>query len=444
MVFEAVTDNYTLRHESVVGVGGGMGKHLIWLLLVAVSSLVGCHDEEITFEVTMSGTQEVPPVKTEAMASGEVTLLIEKSHDDGFVNVTINEVSAGDQPNKRGDEDSTYKDDDDDDGAGDEERFLLSANIDVSEVEGVLAAHIHQGAIGENGPVAFEFVDNGDGTMSVEEVEITAEQADMLQNDEWYINVHTEQTPSGEVRGQIVGGDTEILAFVLSGRQEVPAVDTEATGNGYATVNTGTNAVNLKVVTTGVEDAVAAHIHEGEVGENGGVVVFLEQSADDPSVWQTPDGATLEVDVIEQLLDGGHYVNVHTPDVPSGELRGQIFPSTVTLFAFGLDGQQEVPPVETDSSGDGYVWFDSQTNLLSVLIYTTDLDDAVAAHVHEGEAGTNGGVIVELEPDGVSTWRSPGEVEIDEATAEKLLAAGHYLNVHTPDVPSGEVRGQIE
>ncbi|MBY5944377.1 CHRD domain-containing protein [Photobacterium rosenbergii] len=421
-----------------------MSRHLIWLLLLVVTSLVGCHDEEMTFEVTLSGAQEVPPVKTEAVASGTVTLLIEKSHDDDFVNVTINEVSAGDQLNKSEDEDTPYKDDDGDDGTDEEERFLLSANIDVSGVENVVAAHIHQGTIGENGPVAFAFIDNGDGTMSVEEIEITAEQADMLQNDEWYINVHTQQTPSGEVRGQIVGGDTEILAFVLSGRQEVPAVESDATGNGYVTVNTETNAVNLKVVTTGVEDAVAAHIHEGEVGENGGVVVFLEQSTDDPNLWQTPDGATLEDDVIDQLLEGGHYVNVHTPDVPSGELRGQILPATVTMFAFELDGEQEVPPVETDGSGDGYVWFDSQTNLLSVLIYTTDLDDAVAAHVHEGETGTNGGVIVELEQDGASTWRSPGEVEIDDETVEKLLSAGHYLNVHTPDVPSGEVRGQIE
>ncbi|MGF1733783.1 CHRD domain-containing protein [Photobacterium satsumensis] len=423
-----------------------MGKHLIWVLLMTVTSLVGCHDEEMTFDVTMSGAQEVPPVETVAMASGVVTLLIEKSHDDDFVNVTINEVSAGDKiDDKEGNNASYKKDDDDGDGGeNDEERFLLSAEIDVSGVEEVVAAHIHQGTVGENGPVAFEFIDNGDGTMSVEEVEITAEQADMLLNEEWYINVHTQQTPSGEVRGQIVDGDTEVLAFVLSGRQEVPAIESDAMGNGYATVNTDTNAVNLKVVTTGVEDAVAAHIHEGEVGENGGVVVFLEQGTDDPNVWQTPEGATLDADVIEDLLAGGHYVNVHTPDVPSGELRGQIFSSSVTLFAFGLDGSQEVPPVVTDGAGDGYVWLDTDTNLLSVLIYTTGLDDAVAAHVHEGEAGINGGVIVALEQDGASTWRSPGQVEIDDDTAETLLSAGLYLNVHTPDVPSGEVRGQIE
>lgn len=420
-----------------------MGNHLIWLLLVAVSSLVGCHDEEITFDVTLSGAQEVPPVGTEAMAFGVVTLLIEKSHDDGFLNVTISEVSSGDRVDEQESINTPYKNNGDD-GTNDEDRFLLSADIDVSGVEGVVAAHIHQGMIGENGPVAFEFVDNGDGTMSVKDVEITAEQADMLLNEEWYINVHTQQTPSGEVRGQIVDSDTAILAFVLSGRQEVPAVDTDAFGNGYATVNTATNAVNLKVLTTGVEDAVAAHIHEGGVGQNGGVVVVLEQNTDDPNVWQTPDGASLEADIIDLLLEGGHYVNVHTPGVPSGELRGQIFPSSVTLFAFELGGDQEVPPVETDGSGDGYVWFDAQTNLLSVLVYTTDLDDAVAAHVHEGEAGTNGGVVVSLEQDGASTWRSPGEVEIDDETAEKLLSAGHYLNVHTPDVPSGEVRGQIQ
>ncbi|MGF1699490.1 CHRD domain-containing protein [Photobacterium makurazakiensis] len=406
-----------------------MRKQMIWALLLSVASLVGCHDEELNFAVTLSGSQEVPPVQTTAMASGTVTLLITQGSEDHFFSLPSGHMNKEDEPE-----------------FGNDDTYTLSAEIDISAVDNVLAAHIHQGSVGENGSVAFEFTDNGDGTMIVTETDITMEQAGMLMGGEWYINVHTQQAPPGEVRGQIVDADTQVLAFALSGRQEVPALDTDAFGHGYATVNTVSNDIDLTVLTTGVEDAVAAHIHEGEIGANGGVVVFLEQSTEDATVWQTPDGTSLETDVVETMLAGGHYVNIHTPGVPSGEIRGQIFNDTVTVFAFGLSGDEEVPPVVTDAAGDGYVWFDGATGLLSVLILTTGLEEAVAAHVHQGEIGTNGGVAVELEQDtgDVNVWRSPDNAMLDEETANILLMGGHYLNIHTPAVPSGEVRGQID
>ncbi|PSW20765.1 CHRD domain-containing protein [Photobacterium sanctipauli] len=422
-----------------------MSKHVIWALLISVVSLVGCHDEEFTFDVTLSGAQQVPPVETMATASGAVTLLVEKGDEEHFVTLTS---TTNKNPPQKHEHKYKHKDDDPDPdpGPGEGDTYTLSAEVDVSNVDNVVSVHIHEGSIGTNGPVAFEFTDNGDGTMSVESTEITMEQADMLMNGEWYLNVHTQQNPPGELRGQIVDANTEILAFVLDGNQEVPAVDTDASGLGYATLNTESYELDLKVITTGVDDAEAAHIHEGEIGTNGGVAVFLEQNAEDPTVWQTPEDTTLEADVANTLLAGGHYVNVHTPGVPSGEIRGQIVNEMVKIFAFGLSGDEEVPPVVTDGSGDGYVWFDRSTSVLSVLVITSGLEGASAAHVHEGEVGANGGVVVGLVQDGsdVNVWRSPDNVTLDEDTANTLLAGGHYINVHTPEVPSGEVRGQID
>jgi hypothetical protein len=115
-----------------------------------------------------------------------------------------------------------------------------------------------------------------------------------------------------------------LFTFPLSGDQEVPAVETEARGDGYAVVNTGTRAIDLVVHTSGVDDATAAHIHVGNVGENGGVLVGLEQDAMEPGVWMTPSGTVLEQEDFEVLLNGGHYVNVHTPAFGDGEIRGQI------------------------------------------------------------------------------------------------------------------------
>ncbi|WP_269747467.1 CHRD domain-containing protein [Grimontia marina] len=112
----------------------------------------------------------------------------------------------------------------------------------------------------------------------------------------------------------------------MSGDQEVPPVTTEASGDGYALLNDVNGYVDLRVVTQGVEDAVAAHIHQGIEGTNGGVVVGLEQSVDDVNVWQTPEGTALTDEQKLAFQSGGHYVNVHTPAVGSGEIRGQVEP----------------------------------------------------------------------------------------------------------------------
>ncbi len=205
------------------------------------------------------------------------------------------------------------------------------------------------------------------------------------------------------------------------------------------TYNRSSEEVDLRVITTGADDAVAAHLHEGFAGQNGDVVVALEQDPEDPAKWTSPDGTTLGGDIIELLLSGGHYVNVHTPPTnPPGEIRGQILTSDFTLFTFPLDGSQEVPPVETEAFGNGYATFNAETNILQVNIITSGIDDAVAAHVHEGGAtGENGDVVVGLEQDGddVTVWSTPEDTELDDDTAEKLLNGGHYINVHTPRQP---------
>ncbi|NBI51957.1 CHRD domain-containing protein [Photobacterium alginatilyticum] len=312
-------------------------------------------------------------------------------------------------------------------------------------VEDVQAAHIHQGGIGENGPVAFEFIDNGDGTMSVEATEITQEQSDDLLAGQWYINVHTLDNPSGEVRGQIVDSNIiVIVTFSLDGSQEVPPVDSEASGTGYATVNTDTNEVELTVVTENAEDATAAHVHEGFVGENGDVVIALVQG-DSPGVWTTPDESILDDETLQRLVSGGHYVNVHTPANPPGEIRGQILSNDFTLITFSLDGGQEVPPVESEASGDGYLTFNSATEEVDLKVITTGAEDAVAAHLHEGFAGQNGDIVVALEqdPDDPGKWTTPDGTTLGSDIIELLLSGGHYVNVHTPANPPGEIRGQI-
>ena len=115
-------------------------------------------------------------------------------------------------------------------------------------------------------------------------------------------------------------------------------------------------------------------------------------------------------------------------------------------FIVSLSGDNQVPePVGGDASGSATVTVNFDTGEVSGTITTSGLTgDIQQAHIHDGFAGTNGGVLVALEVDaGGDSASFPGgsSLTADERTA--LLEGRLYLNVHTTANPNGEIRGQI-
>jgi len=108
----------------------------------------------------------------------------------------------------------------------------------------------------------------------------------------------------------------------LSGDQEVPPVQTQASGNGTITVNEDMS-VSGSVTTTGIK-ATAAHIHEAAAGKNGPVVVPLEKKSDNE--FSVPAGAKLSEAQYKALKAGNLYVNVHSDAHKGGEIRAQLKP----------------------------------------------------------------------------------------------------------------------
>lgn len=116
----------------------------------------------------------------------------------------------------------------------------------------------------------------------------------------------------------ITGPEDKLFNFVLSGNQEVPAVDTEAEGSCAGILNSAQDAFTVNC-NHNVEGATVAHIHEASPSVNGDVV-FPFDSAESPI--QQTFGFTSED--VAALLAGNFYVNVHSGDFPGGEIRGQI------------------------------------------------------------------------------------------------------------------------
>ena len=68
------------------------------------------------------------------------------------------------------------------------------------------ASHIHEAAVGANGPVIVPFTKTGDNTFaSADGAKLTDAQYESYKAGKLYVNVHSAATPGGEIRGQIVG-----------------------------------------------------------------------------------------------------------------------------------------------------------------------------------------------------------------------------------------------
>lgn len=124
-----------------------------------------------------------------------------------------------------------------------------------------------------------------------------------------------------------------------------------------------------------------------------------------------------------------------------------------------LEEAQQVAIVEDTNSqgsfnavleGDTLAIQGSYGNLTSDLSVVGNEDsegnNPSAIHVHIGDTGVNGNIIRNLRvmDDGDGSGRFIGRFELNESEIETAFDNGLYINLHTEDNPSGELRGQIE
>lgn len=110
-------------------------------------------------KVSLSGEQEVPPVKTMASGSGMIVV----------------------NPD-----------------------MTVSGSVATMGLDATMA-HIHQAAAGKNGPVVVPLAKDGDrGWMVPPGAKLTEAQYQAYKAGELYVNVHTAANKGGEIRGQLM------------------------------------------------------------------------------------------------------------------------------------------------------------------------------------------------------------------------------------------------
>ena len=315
----------------------------------------------------------------------------------------------------------------------------------VAGLDDATQAHLHQAYAGATGPVVVALVqDMADvGHWFAEGQTLNAAALTSFANGELYVNVHSPANPGGEIRGQVLPDGVAVIFADLSGEQEVPALDTNANGLAALTLDEAGSVVSIHVNTSGLIDATGSHLHNAFGGTNGPVEIGLTQDGGDPAHWSAEQQA-LDAAQLAALLAGGTYINVHSPANAGGEVRGQVIPDGILFAVGGVDGNQPVKPIATAASGTYAVTADPVAGTVVAHINTTGVDDATAAHLHDGYAGTNGGVAVGLTQDAIDVglW-SAVNAPVDAAQFAALSSGRYYVNVHTPANPGGEIRGQV-
>jgi hypothetical protein len=204
--------------------------------------------------------------------------------------------------------------------------------------------------------------------------------------------------------------------------------------------------------------SVGGHFHVAPAGQDGPVVRTIAAAGNPASgilrgTWTISDTQPLTQALVESLLTGKIYVNLHTESNPGGEIRGQLALETALLFTADLNGSQEPNPVQTNGGGTGAFVLSTDFSEMKYSIVYRGLSGTLSAggHFHTGAPGTNGSVVKNIASAGGDTsdalkdsWRVDDSSQpLSPALVDSLLAGRVYVNFHTAANPGGEIRGQL-
>lgn len=315
------------------------------------------------------------------------------------------------------------------------------------------AAHLHFGKPGANGGVALglEPTIQPDSISMVGGVSVNnwPDLMVALMSDSIYLNLHTTTAAGGEIRGQLRSTPTLRFDAWLNSAAIVAgggSLAKPSTGYGVSTLwlNNSMDTLHYNVLYTGLtSNAAAAHFHNGEPNQSGGVVKELTPVNNMlTGIWTKYDAMSpLTPALISELLKGSLYFVVHTDSNPGGEIRGQVFRLAREGFIAELNGMQAT--TNSGAQGTAIATFDrDRTNLHTMVAFDGLQGTVTAGHIHYGKKGESGGVALDLDPfiNNGSYKYSPFDNAISIAMRRNDST---YVNIHTSTFANGEIRGQL-
>jgi hypothetical protein len=375
----------------------------------------------------LDGGQEVPPVST----SGS-----------GIINAVYNDLTN---------------------------ELCYTVNFELDEGNTLTGAHFHgpapQGAeagvqIGLN---TSEVTDLGLSQLSGS-VTLTEEQEEQLLNRNWYVNLHSNEFPEGEIRGQLIPRRSayNFANLAVSTSQHTHAVSIpnglSPRGQMNGLLNRETNELTFCFNWQELSGVPQAIYLQGPAPRGVNADPLITLAGFTP---QSAGSHAQTVQLTEQqelwILDGLLYLNIVTSTNPDGELRAQLEQNAstrlITSFPFkqiALLGAHMVPAVETTGWG---MFNGIYNNRINLLTYTADFQidrnaTTITAAQLRGPATTEGvgAVIAELDvrdATELGAFTISGRIPLTPTQENQLLAGLLYVQIATDLNPNGEIRGQL-
>jgi hypothetical protein len=163
---------------------------------------------------------------------------------------------------------------------------------------------------------------------------------------------------------------------------------------------------------------------------------------------QTPETTRALLDqllIAEQVFVGQYWgtpelVKYYTDNEGPGGGPGPVVPTT---FVATLTPGANNPAGPAGATGDATIEIDAGAGqVCQTISYAGTGGPLTLAHIHVGDAGVNGPVVVDLQvvPSGQEVCVAANPTVLGEIVANP---AGYYVNLHTDDFPNGVLRGQL-
>ncbi len=265
-----------------------------------------------------------------------------------------------------------------------------------SDYNASIGSHLHGGAAGANGPVRYSLTptlgsDNRSGTFNPSQNRIAVRKtfADSLRSGLVYVNIHTVDNASGEIRGQLrVATPVAAGALVINELLADPAPDGPGDANGDGTRESSedefieianTTGANINISGFVIEDAASAgnsdpafirHLFPAGsvVPANGAIVVFgggVPTGAFGGVTVQTAQNPTTTFSPQLGLNNSNETITLATSVITGGTATG----TTVDEFAYGTSVMDESYARNPDLTGA----FVAQSSIQTGVLFTPGL-----------------------------------------------------------------------